>query len=104
MLGSKMLESAGPAPVETATQILADSQIRFLGGMWAGWGAMLWWVSNDIKNRRAPLAIFGAFLMIGGLGRTISGIRHGFKPGMLLPFTLIELFVPPVVWLLGNWD
>lgn len=104
LLGSKMLENGGPFPVETQPQIFADSQIRFLGGMWAGWGATLWWISNDIENRQVPLAIFGAFFVFGGLGRAISGARYGFKPGMLLPFTIIEVVTPPAVWLLGNWQ
>lgn len=34
LLGGKLLESAGPFPIETAPQIFADSQMRFLGGMW----------------------------------------------------------------------
>ncbi len=42
-------------PVNSAAAVFADSQIRFLGGMWAGWGAMLWWASNDLRTRRVPL-------------------------------------------------
>lgn len=105
LLGSRMLEGGAgePFPINSPVQILADSQIRFLGGMWAGWGAMLWWVSDDIRQRRTPLAILGTVIFLSGMGRVIGGIRHGFKPGLLIPFTLIELVVPPAVYLLGGW-
>lgn len=102
-LGKAILETGSRFPVDTDAQVFADSQIRFLGAMWAGWGSMLWWISNDVKGRRVPLAIFGGFFVLGGLGRAISGALYGFRPGMTLPFTLVELIVPPAVWLAGSW-
>jgi hypothetical protein len=100
-LGSKMVEgpSNNPFPITTASQVFADSQIRFLGATWAAFGAMLWWVSDDLVERRTPLAILNIFFALGGVGRVIGGIKHGFKPGMVLWFTIIELVAPALVWL-----
>lgn len=104
LLGSKFLETAaGPFPVDKPSQVFADSQIRFLGAMWGAWSPLLWWISEDIKNRRVPLAICGASLVVGGFGRAVSGARHGYRPGFVLLFTLVEIFVPPLVWLFADW-
>lgn len=99
-LGSKMVETHDRFPLTTTSQIFADSQIRYFGAMWACWGAMMWWASNDVLERRTPIDILSAFMVIGGVGRVIGGIRHGFKPDIVLPFTIIELVVPPAVWLM----
>lgn len=101
LFGSKMLEGPTntPFPVTTASQVFADSQIRFLGAIWAGFGAMLWWVSDDLVERRTPLAILNVVFALGGVGRAISGIKYGFKPAFVLPFTIVELVAPALVWL-----
>jgi len=90
-------------PVNSAAAVFADSQIRFLGGMWAGWGAMLWWASNDLRTRRVPLAILGTVMVLSGIGRSISGVLHGFGSGLVVGATAVELVVPPAIWILGRW-
>lgn len=105
LFGVRMLESGSGAsfPMNSAAAVLADSQFRFLGGIWTGYGMMLWWTSNDIRTRRVPLAILGGIMGFGGIGRTISGVLHGFSSPLILGFTAIELVVPPAIWVLGNW-
>ncbi len=105
ILGVGMLErgSGVPFPVDSAAAVLADTQLRFLGGIWAGYGMMLWWASSDLQTRRTPLAILGGVMVSGGIGRSISGALHGFGSSLIVAFTAIELVVPPAIWLLGNW-
>ena len=105
LLGVRMLESGSGVsfPINSAAAVLADSQLRFLGGIWAGYGTMLWWASSDLRTRRVPLAILGGIMVFAGVGRTISGTLHGFSSPLILGFTVIELVVPPAVWVLGNW-
>ena len=93
-----------PFPVRSAAEVLADSQIRFLGSAWAAFGGLLWWISNDVDERRVPLAILGGFMVFGGIGRAISGALYGFPSRLLVGATTVELVAPPAIWLLGGWQ
>lgn len=85
--------------VKSLVDTVADSQIRFLGSAWAGWGAMLWWASNDVNARRTPLAILGGAFFLGGIGRTLSILIHE-KPTPIFIFMIVVEFLGPVgVWL-----
>lgn len=103
LIGTRMIEigTGESFPINTPTAALVDSQIRFLGGMWAAVGAIIWWVSNDIQARRVPLAILGGFMFFAGIGRAISGALHGFSSPLVASFTAVELIGPPAIWLLG---
>lgn len=90
-------------PVKSIPEVFADSQMRFLGGMWVGYGAMLWWVSNDLEKRQVPLAILGGVMLLAGAGRAISGAQYGFRPRVLSIFTVGELVIPLAIWLTGTW-
>lgn len=100
-VGTKMLEGlAGESlPVTTVADAITDSQIRFLGSTWAGFGAMMWWVSNDIPSRRTPLAILLAAFFLGGIGRSLSILLHGHATPFLAGFIGVELLGTPAVWL-----
>ena len=65
---------------KSASSALTDSQIRYLGAQFAATGAIAWWVSNDVLERKVPLAIIGAGLVVGGLGSLRAGLKHGFGP------------------------
>lgn len=105
LLGAQTLENTSgvPFPINTPAAVLADSQLRFLGGIWAGYGLMLWWAASDLRARRVPLALLGGVMVFGGIGRSISGALYGFGSSLIVGFTAIELIVPPVVLLLGDW-
>ncbi|GAK68345.1 uncharacterized protein PAN0_071c6591 [Moesziomyces antarcticus] len=87
-----------PLPVQSRAAVFADSQLRFFGAIWAGYGAMLWWASNDVRGRRVPLAILACTMAVSGLGRTISGIVHGFSSPFTATFPAIELLAPSALW------
>ncbi|THC91133.1 hypothetical protein EYZ11_009403 [Aspergillus tanneri] len=78
IFGADMITSAaGPLPLGSPAITLLDSQIRYLGAMWAGYGVMLWWTSNDLQTRKAPLDLLAGIMFVGGIGRLVSGMRAG---------------------------
>lgn len=68
--------------------------------MWAGYGVMLWWTSNDLETRRMPLGLLGGIIFVGGLGRLLSGLSHGFSATWVQVATVAELLGPLAVYLL----
>jgi hypothetical protein len=90
-----------PITVNSTSMAFVDSQLRFLGAIWAGYGALLWWTSNDIETRRFPLGVLGAAMVAGGIGRTISGWKYGFSVGWVGLAALAEVAVPAGLYLSG---
>ena len=62
---------------------------------------MLWWISNDLQTRQAPLAILGVVAFLAGIGRSISGVSRGWGAAWLKVAAGIELVVPPLIYLFG---
>ena len=77
-----------------------DSQIRYLGTIWLGYGALLLYCLRDIRSRRR-LAI-GALLLVvlGGFARLLSTIQLGMPVTavgtsfILLAFAIELVLVP----------
>ena len=99
--GENMLGDTTLFKPRSATSALTDSQIRYLGAQFAATGAIAWWVSYNVLERRLPLAIVGAGLVAGGLGRLRAGLKHGFGPRMKAAMG-IEVVLPMVFWVLGK--
>lgn len=102
ILGVKALGGASVFTPGSATTAFADSQFRFLGSMWASYGVVLWWVSNDVKNRKVPLALMGGMMFVGGLGRVLSEIQHGCGAAWVRGAIVVELLGPVGLYLLGR--
>ena len=96
-----MLGGEAVFPAASASTAVADSQIRFLGSVWAGYGVMLWWASNSLKTRRVPLALLGGIMFAGGLGRTLSALKHGFGAEWTRIALWAELIGPGALYLVG---
>lgn len=99
--GENMLGDTTLFKPKSATSALTDSQIRYLGAQFAATGAIAWWVSNNVLERQVPLAIVGAGLVAGGLGRLRAGLKHGFGPSMKTAMG-IEVVLPVVFWVFGK--
>lgn len=63
---------------------------------------MLWWASNDIRARRAPLALLSGVFWVAGVGRAVSGLRYGFSFPLVKVATAAELVGPPLVYLMSR--
>lgn len=54
--------------------------IRFLGAIWAGFGALLILFSTDLKRYDVALIMALVIVIIGGIGRFISTQQFGIDP------------------------
>ena len=99
--GENFIGDASVSKPNRATSALTDSQIRYLGSQFAVTGAIVWWVSNNVLERQVPLAIIGAGVVAGGVGRIVAGAKHGFGPNMKLAMW-IELVMPTLFYIFGK--
>lgn len=100
-IGQDMLAGPSVFTPGSPSSALADSQIRYLGGIFASSGIIVWWASNDILHRRVPLASVGLGIFVGGLGRWVAGVKHGFGPKTKMVMW-VELVAPLVLWISGR--
>lgn len=97
-LGTKLLLASGAdLPAHAAADPLLNSQIRYWGAVWCGFGAVLWWTTGDLLGRVALLQILMATVFLGGIGRLLSAFQFGAGPPMLTVFIAIELLGPPAL-------
>ena len=101
LYGETMLGDASVFKPKSASSALADSQIRYLGAHSAATGAIVWWASNSVLERKVPLAIVGAGLVAGGFGRMLAGWKNGFGPNMRVAMG-IEVVLPVVFYVFGK--
>jgi hypothetical protein len=76
-----------------------DSQARFYGAAFMGYGAALYVSLTDLARHAATFRVVGGFLVLGGLARLLSVALSG-KPGPpILALIGVELgLVPLVLW------
>jgi hypothetical protein len=84
--------------ITSPESILADSQYRYFGATWASYGGLLWWIADDIEARKVPLSILAGFMVVGGVGRVISGVKYGFSHGAAKVATVAEFVMPGLLW------
>ena len=101
-LGTSMLGGSQVFTPGLSTTAIADSQIRFFGSAWAGYGVMLWWTSNDLSTRQTPLALLGGICFVAGLGRLVSSFKHGFGATWVRVAMWAELLGPGVIYAIGK--
>jgi hypothetical protein len=101
-LGTTMLGGDAVFPPTSPQTAITDSQIRFFGSVWAGYGVMLWWTSNDLKARQTPLALLGGICLLAGVGRLVSGLKVGFGAEWTRIAMWVELLSPPLVYVIGR--
>lgn len=102
-LGTSMIPGlSGALATRSPVTALVDSQLRFLGTMWAGYGVMLWWASNDLHTRKVPLGLLGIVMFSGGIGRLLSCLKHGLGAPWVKVAIGIELVGPVALYILSN--
>lgn len=71
--GVRLFIGSGARLEAVAHDPVLNSEIRYLGAVWGGFGAILWWVSNDLQaTSDARLLIFH---FPGGFDRALAGGR-----------------------------
>jgi len=79
--------------------------LRFLGAIWAGFGALLILFSTDLKRYDIALILALVVVIVGGIGRFISTKQFGIEKGneiMSYAIMGVELVIVPVllIWYL----
>ena len=97
-----MLGDESVFPIGLATTAVTDSQIRFFGTVWAGYGIAMWWASNDMRARKMPIALLGGISLAAGVGRALSAFKHGFGAEWTKIAMWAELLGPAVVFGVGR--
>jgi len=97
----------GPAAVPDTGTLTAtdDSQNRFFGAIFAGYGlAWIWAVRQSPISGDAVRWLAGIFF-VGGLARLVSVVAHGWPHGFVIVLTVLELVLPPVYfWLVRGTE
>jgi Domain of unknown function (DUF4345) len=80
-----------------------DSQVRFLGAVWLGLGAVQLFCLGDLRRYGAILQLCFAIVVLGGIGRVLSLIQvgqptSGTGPSFILVALAIELVLVPLTW------
>jgi len=93
LLGAKL-------PPEALSDPALNSQNRFYGVAYGGYGVLLYVCATDLGRYDV---IFDCVLLAtfaGGIARLVSIVTHGVPPGLILALLASELLVPPI---LAGW-
>lgn len=77
-----------------------DSEERFLGAIFAGYGMAWLWCANDLSRRRRAMLFLSAIFCLGGFARLVSMAVVGLPDQFFMAMTAIELGLP-LVFLAG---
>ena len=82
---------AAPAPL--------DLHFRYLSGLLLGIGLVFWTLIPGIERHTRVVRVLTAIVFIGGLGRLLGDILHGFPSGPMTWALGMELVVTPLLCL-----
>lgn len=104
LIGLSAQQMIGAALEEGYGDPLLNSQVRYLGSIWFGFGVLLWYCLGDLDRHAA--IVRGALLIVflGGLGRLASVLQFGFPPSefgrsFVIVATAIEIIGMPLLLL-----
>jgi len=82
--GVGLLKKAGvPLDEGSARDPMLNSQIRFFGAIWLGYGIVLWRASSRLRTEADLFKLLCGILGLSGLARLASAFQYGF-PGVPL--------------------
>jgi hypothetical protein len=100
LVGANAFQTLGAAlPAETLKEPNLNSQIRFFGAIWLGFGVLLWRASHDLKANASSFYWLCAILILSGVGRLISALQFGWPAPPLIGAMVVELVLIPVLLL-----
>lgn len=102
---------AGQANIGVGTAAVApfdpvlDSQVRFLGAVWLGLGAIQLVCLGDLRRYGLILQLCFAIVVLGGIGRALSLAQAGLPEDGVAPLFIavalvIELVLVPLAWVI----
>jgi hypothetical protein len=79
--------------------VLLDSNLRFLSGVWLGLGLALLWTLPRIERQTTLFRALWGMIFLGGVRRLISMAALATPPAPFIAFTLLEIVGAPLfVW------
>lgn len=100
LLGAKAINLLGPAlSVDSLSNPTLNSQIRFFGVIWFGFGAALLLVASNVVQHITLFRLVAVFIFLSGFGRLASLIQFGMPAPPLLGATIVELVLVPMLYL-----
>ncbi len=80
-----------------------DSEDRFFGALFVGYGLANLWVARDLIGRRQVVRFLLGIFFLGGIARLISIAVAGLPHPFFIAMAGIELLLPPLaLWLLSR--
>jgi len=90
--GLGLLKAAGsPLEAEMRADPVMNSQVRFWGAIWFGYGIVLWRTASDLRKDASLFRVLCAILALSGIGRFVSAIQYGLPGTILTGAMAIEL-------------
>ena len=85
--------------VELLSDPVLDSQNRFYGAIFMGYGALIFLCTTNLRQHATLFRILSGGVLLGGLARVVSIVLHGVPSTPVLGLIAIELLgVPLLVW------
>jgi hypothetical protein len=75
-----------------------DSQNRFYGAIFVGYGAALWWAAAEARRHYQLIRLLLAAMALGAVGRGLAWLAHGAPTPQVLILLAIECLIPPALW------
>lgn len=92
----------GPVVIPGSIPVNAtmDSEDRFYGAIFAGFGAVALWCARDVERKLTAVMALAGIFYLGGVARLFSIAATGLPDPFFIAMTAIELVLPRVmVWL-----
>ena len=97
--GAKFLAATGAhLPPPSVADPLLNNQMGFWGGIWFGFGIILWYASGRLRAEPVLLHLLIGVLFLSGVGRVLSVALHGWTEPVLTAAMLLELLGPMIIW------
>ena len=97
-LGSDALLGA-KLPLEVLSDPVLDSQNRFYGVIFIGYGTLIFLCASDVRKYSSVLRIVAGFIFLGGFGRLVSIVLFGLPTPPVIALIAVELIgVPLLLW------
>jgi hypothetical protein len=94
-----LLGVSDPLYAALPRDVLLDSNLRFLSGVWLGVGLALLWTLPRIERQTALFRALWGMIFLGGVGRLISMAALATPPTPFIAFTVLEIVgAPLIVW------
>jgi hypothetical protein len=87
----------GTLPATALTEPSLDSQIRFLGAIWMGFGVLIVYAASDLHRHATLFRLIAVILIASGVGRIASLVQLGAPAPVFQGAIFVELVVVPLL-------